>query len=200
MKKAQITVSYLERAAKENPNAAYLAGKIRLTEDAFKDVKKALRHFEIAAESGNQFAMYQAGRILLREETLKNVAKAIWYFETAANQGNNAAEYQLGKLYLYGKEVRRDEAKAMDYLTAASEHGNTFARALLERIETDRQQFAAQRQTQMVSVCVSRLFQDIARLLQTRLEEDGKGNMGLVDRKLRRQIEEKKQAQGLKHG
>ena len=122
------------------------------------------------------------------------------YFENAAKQGNNAAEYQLGKLYLYGKEVRQNEAKAMEYLTAASEHGNTFARALLERIETDRQQFAAQRQTQMVSVCASGLFQDIARLLQTRLEEDGKGNMGLVDRKLRRQIEEKKQAQGLKHG
>ena len=193
-------LGYLERAAKENPNAAYLAGKIRLTEDAFKDVKKALRHFEIAAESGNQFAMYQAGRILLREETLKNVAKAIWYFETAANQGNNAAEYQLGKLYLYGKEVRRNEAKAMEYLTAASEHGNTFARALLERIATERQKFIEQYQTRIVSVCVSGLVQDIARILQTKLEEEGKGNMCLVDRKLRRQIEEKKQAQGLKHG
>ena len=194
-------LGYLEGASTgKNPNAAYLAGKIRLSEPEFKDVKKALRHFEIAAASGNQFAMYQVGRLLLREETLKNVAKAVWYFETAAKQGNSTAEYQLGKLYLYGKEVRRDEAKAMDYLTAASEHGNTFARALLERIETDRQQFAAQRQTQMVSVCASGLFQDIARLLQTRLEEDGKGNMGLVDRKLRRQIEEKKQAQGLKHG
>ena len=194
-------LGYLEQASTvKTPNAAYLAGKIRLSEPEFKDVKKALRHFEIAAESGNPFAMYQAGRILLREETLKNVAKAVWYFENAAKQGNNAAEYQLGKLYLYGKEVRQNEAKAMEYLTAASEHGNTFARALLERIETDRQQFAAQRQTQMVSVCASGLFQDIARLLQTRLEEDGKGNMGLVDRKLRRQIEEKKQAQGLKHG
>ena len=192
-------LGYLERAAKENPNAAYLAGKIRLTEDAFKDVKKALRHFGIAAESGNPFAMYQAGQILLREETLKNVAKAIWYFETAANQGNNAAEYQLGKLYLYGKEVRRNEAKAMEYLTAASEHGNTFARALLERIATERQKFIEQYQTRMVSICVSGLFQDIARILQTRLEEEGKGNMGLVDRKLRRQIEEKKQAQGLKY-
>jgi sel1 repeat len=195
------SLGYLEQASKgKNPNAAYLAGKIRLTEEAFKDVKKALRHFEIAAESGNPFAMYQAGQILIREETLKDVAKAMWYFENAAKQGNSAAEYRLGKLYLYGKEVRRDEAKAMDYLTAASEHGNTFARELLERIETDRQKFIEQCQTRMVSVCVSGLFQDIARILQTRLEEEGKGKMGLVDRKLRRQIEEKKQAQGLKHG
>lgn len=194
-------LGYLEQASKgKNPNAAYLAGKIRLSEQEFKDLKKALRHFEIAAESGNPFAMYQAGRILLREETLKNVAKAVWYFENAANQDNSAAEYLLGKLYLYGKEVRRDEAKAMEYLTAASEHGNTFARALLERIATERQKFIEQYQTRMVSVCVSGLFQDIARILQTRLEEEGKGNMGLVDRKLRRQIEEKKQAQGLKYG
>lgn len=194
-------LGYLEQASKgKNPNAAYLAGKIRLSEEAFKDMKKALRHFETAAESGHSFAMYQAGGILLREETLKNVAKAIWYFEHAAKQGNNATEYQLGKLYLYGKEVRRDEAKAMDYLTAASEHGNAFARELLERIETDRQKFIEQCQTRMVSVCVSGLFQDIARILQTKLEEEGKGKMGLVDRKLRRQIEEKKQAQGLKHG
>ena len=194
-------LGYLEQASTvKTPNAAYLAGKIRLSEPEFKDVKKALRHFEIAAESGNPFAMYQAGRILLREETLKNVAKAIWYFETAANQGNNAAEYQLGKLYLYGKEVRQNEAKAMEYLTAASEHGNTFARALLERIATERQKFIEQYQTRIVSVCVSGLVQDIARILQTKLEEEGKGNMCLVDRKLRRQIEEKKQAQGLKHG
>ena len=194
-------LGYLEQASTvKTPNAAYLAGKIRLSEPEFKDVKKALRHFEIAAESGNPFAMYQAGRILLREETLKNVAKAVWYFENAAKQGNNAAEYQLGKLYLYGKEVRRNEAKAMEYLTAASEHGNTFARALLERIATERQKFIEQYQTRIVSVCVSGLVQDIARILQTKLEEEGKGNMCLVDRKLRRQIEEKKQAQGLKHG
>ena len=133
-------LGYLEQASTgKNPNAAYLAGKIRLSEPEFKDLKKALRHFEIAAESGNPFAMYQAGLLLLREETLKNVAKAVWYFETAAKQGNSAAEYQLGKLYLYGKDVGRNEAKAMDYLTAASKHGNTFARAILERIATARQ-------------------------------------------------------------
>lgn len=194
-------LGYLEQASKgKNPNAAYLAGKIRLGEPEFKDVKKALRHFEIAAECGNQFAVYQAGRILLQEETLKDVARAVWYFENAAKQGNSSAEYRLGKLYLYGKEVPRDEVKAMKYLTAASKHGNTFSRALLERIATERQKFIEQYQTRMVSVCVSGLFQDIARILQTRLEEEGKGNMGLVDRKLRRQIEEKKQAQGLKHG
>lgn len=104
-------LGYLEQASTgKNPNAAYLAGKIRLSEPGFKDMKKALRHFEIAAESGNPFAMYQAGQILIREETLKDVAKAMWYFENAAKQGNSAAEYRLGKLYLYGKEVRRDEA------------------------------------------------------------------------------------------
>lgn len=105
--------------------------------------------------------------------------------------------FDLDTPYVY---IFVKEDKAMEYLTAASEHGNTFARALLERIATERQKFIEQYQTRIVSVCVSGLVQDIARILQTKLEEEGKGNMCLVDRKLRRQIEEKKQAQGLKHG
>ncbi len=194
-------LGYLERASKgKNPNAAYLAGKIRLTDEAFKDMKKALWHFEIAAASGNQFAMYRAGKILLEEETLKDVAKSVWYLENAAKQGNSFAEYLLGKLYLYGKELPRDEVKATEYLRAAAEHGNPAARELLKRIETDRQQFVAKLQARAVSVCVSRLFQDIASILQTRLEKEGNEKMGLTDRKLLRRIEEKKLAQGLKHG
>ena len=50
-------VGYLERAAaQDNPYAAYLAGKILLTEDAVKDVLRAIRNFEIAAKNGNDFA------------------------------------------------------------------------------------------------------------------------------------------------
>lgn len=47
---------------------------------------------------------------------------------------------------------------------------------------------------------VLRLFRCIALLLKEKTEEKGKGGMGLTDKKLRRKIDEKKQAQGLKHG
>lgn len=57
---------YLEIAAGENPHAAYLAGKICLTEEE-KNIKKALRYFRIAAADGNGYAEYQLGRLYLFE-------------------------------------------------------------------------------------------------------------------------------------
>ena len=43
-------VEWLDRAAaQKNPYAAYLAGKIYLTEGEVKDIQKAIRSFKIAA-------------------------------------------------------------------------------------------------------------------------------------------------------
>ena len=59
-------IEYLERSAEQkNPYAAYLAGKLRLTEAELKDVLRAIRDFEIAAENGNDYAEYQLGKIYL---------------------------------------------------------------------------------------------------------------------------------------
>ena len=50
-------VRWLDRAAAQNdPYAAYLTGKIYLTEDAVKNIQKAICSFKIAAEHGNQYA------------------------------------------------------------------------------------------------------------------------------------------------
>ena len=66
-------VDYLERAAdQKNPYAAYLAGKILITEESVKEVLRAIKNFEIAAENGNDFAEYQLGRLYLcGKETTK---------------------------------------------------------------------------------------------------------------------------------
>ncbi|MFR4929566.1 MAG: hypothetical protein ACLUBT_03045 [[Clostridium] leptum] len=45
-----------------------------------------------------------------------------------------------------------------------------------------------------------RLLQHLTRLLQSRLEDDKKGRNGAIDRKLKRKIDEKKQAHGLRQG
>ncbi len=59
-------IEYLEKAAgQKNPYAAYLAGKIRFTEDAVKDIRKAIRNFEIGAENGNYYAEYMLVNIYL---------------------------------------------------------------------------------------------------------------------------------------
>lgn len=151
-------IEYLERAAaQKNPYAAYLAGKIRLTDAEVKDVLRAIRNFEIAAENGNDYA-----------------------------------EYQLGKIYLYGKEVERDYEKAIAYLSSAAEHGNQYAEQLLHSIQSNRNWSAA-----LGSI---RLLHHLSRMIQNQLDDEKKGKAGAIDRKLKRKIDEKKQAHGLKQG
>lgn len=151
-------IDYLERAAaQKNPYAAYLAGKIRLTDAEVKDVLRAIRNFEIAAENGNDYA-----------------------------------EYQLGKIYLYGKDAERDYEKAIAYLSSAVEHGNQYAEQLLHSIQSNRNWSAA--------LGAIRLLHHMSRMIQNQLDDEKKGKAGAIDRKLKRKIDEKKQAHGLKQG
>lgn len=151
-------IDYLEQAtAQKNPYAAYLAGKIRITDAEVKDVLRAIRDFEIAAENGNDYA-----------------------------------EYQLGKIYLYGKEVERDYEKAIAYLSSAAEHGNQYAEQLLHSIQSNRNWSAA--------LGAVRLLHHLSRMIQNQLDDEKKGKAGAIDRKLKRKVDEKKQAHGLKQG
>lgn len=45
-----------------------------------------------------------------------------------------------------------------------------------------------------------RLLHHISRIIQNRLEDERRGKGATIDRKLRRKIDEKKQAHGLKQG
>lgn len=172
--------------------AQYVLGKLlyrgELTE---QDIPKALEYLEKASAQKNPYAAYLAGRIRLTENAHKDIAKAIRHFEIAAEGGNDYAEYQLGKLYLYGKDIPQDYDKAIEYLTASAEHGNKYAEQLLHNIKNNRNLSAG--------MGVFRLFHHLGRLLRNQLNDDRNGTGG-VDRKLRRQINEKKQAQGLKLG
>ena len=170
--------------------AEYLLGKLlyegKLIE---KNTEKALEYLEKSAEKGNSYAAYLAGKILLTDESVKDVKKAIRYFEIAAEQGNDYAQFQLGKLYLFGKEIPKDYDKAMEYLKASAENGNKYAENL--------QQSASSNRNWSTGMGVFRLFHHLSRLLQDKIDGSN-GGRGLIDRKLRRQINEKKEAQGLK--
>jgi len=149
-------IEYLEKAAgKKNLYGAYLAGKIRLTENAVKDIRKAIRNFEIAAEDGNYYAAYM-----------------------------------LGKMYLYGKDAPCDYDRVIAYLTASAEHGNQYAAQLLHSIKSNRNWSA--------TLGSLRLLGQISRIIQNCLEDERRGKQILIGRKLRKKIEEKKQAHGLK--
>lgn len=173
--------------------AQYLLGKLLYQGEVIpQDLKKAIEHLEKAAEQKNPYAAYLAGKIRLTENTVKDIPKAIRDFEIAAENRNDYAEYMLGKVYLYGKEVEQDYAKAIAYLTASGEHGNQYAAQLLHSIKANRNWSA--------TLSSLRLLSQISRIIQNRLEDEHKSKTGGIDRKLRRKIDEKKQAHGLKQG
>lgn len=171
--------------------AQYQMGKLLYRGEVIQqDVTRAIDYLEKAAGQKNPYAAYLAGKIRLTEAEVKDVLRAIRYFETAAENGNNYAEYQLGKIYLYGKKVERDDEKAIAYLSAAAEHGNPYAEQLLHSIRSNRNWSAA--------LGAIRLLHHLSRMIQNQLDDEKKGKAGGIDRKLKRKIDEKKQAQGLK--
>lgn len=157
-----------------------------------QDVSRAIEYLERSAEQKNPYAAYLAGKLRLTEAELKDVLRAIRDFEIAAENGNDYAEYQLGKIYLYGKEVERDYEKAIAYLSSAAEHGNQYAEQLLHSIQSNR--------NWSVALGSIRLLHHLSRMIQNQLDDEKKGKAGAIDRKLKRKIDEKKQAHGLKQG
>lgn len=111
------------------------------------------------------------------------------YNEKAAELENVDALYGLGKLYLKKDYEFYDKEKAMEYLKQAAEQGHEYAKRLLEWLQSNRN-----------PSCMSgmiNLIYHMSRMFQEKLSSDHSLKGG-VDRKLRRQIEEKKKAQGLK--
>lgn len=95
---------WLDRAAaQKNPYAAYLAGKIYLTEDEVKDIQKAIRSFKIAAENGNDYAEYQLGKIYLcGKDVPRDTDKAMYYLQLAAEHGNQYAAQLIHSIKVNG--------------------------------------------------------------------------------------------------
>ena len=171
--------------------AQYLLGKLLYKGEVIsQDLKNAIEYLEKAAEQKNPYAAYLAGKILLKEDAVKDIRKAIRNFEIAAENGNHYAEYMLGKIFLYGKEVECDYDRAIAYLTASAEHGNQYAKQLLYSIKANRNWSAA--------LGSLRLLGQISRIIQNRLQDEYKGKQFSFDTKLKRIIDEKKQAHGLK--
>lgn len=178
-------------ASKGFAPAQFILGRLLYKGDVVqKDIVAALKYLDRAAAQKNPYAAYLAGKIYLTEESVKDIQKAIHSFEIAADNGNDYAEYQLGKIYLYGKDVPRDTDTAMYYLHLADEHGNQYAAQLIHSIRVNGNWTAA-----LASLC---LLGHMARVIQNRLEDERRGRENSIDRKLRRKIEEKKQAHGLK--
>lgn len=180
-----------ESAEKNFAPAQFVLGRLLYKGEVIqKDILAALKYLGRAAAQKNPYAAYLAGKIYLTEESVNDIQKAVRSFELAAENGNDHAEYQLGRIYLYGNGVPKDYDTAMYYLHLAADHGNNYAAQLLHSIRVNGN-FAA-------ALASLRLLGHTARIIQNRLEDERRSRQGSIDRKLRRKIEEKKQAHGLK--
>lgn len=175
-----------------NSFAQYALGKIYLTgEDVPQNIGKAVELFTQAAQKKNQFAQYQLGKLYLSGEfTAKDVAATIGCLEQAADQENQFAQYALGKLYLCGHDVTRDKDKAILLLQASAAQGNIYAQFLLDHIDSFRDP--------SLFLAATRLMHRIERLFGEDYRRATGGTAYHIDRKRRRKLTEKKQAQGHK--
>ena len=145
---------------------------------------------QVLADEGVSFAAYIVGKIYLKEEGWQDIKKAIHYLKMAAEDGNSFAEYQLGKIYYFGNGVRADAEKGLEYLRASAEHGNQYAANLLLTIQ--------QQQTWGAASCAASLIAQLGRIFQEQEQKQNQRQKPRMDRKQRREIEEKKQTMGIR--
>ena len=121
-----------------------------------------------------------------------NPREAVRLLRKSAAQGYEWAQYRLGKMLLYGQGVERDTDAAVQLLTDATAQGNALAQALLDRWE--------EKQTQGPAAISSNLMLQLADLLSTRIlqEPQPQDSRVVVESKLWREEQEKKQAQGIR--
>lgn len=183
-------VAWMTKAAEAgNAAAQYSLGKLYLAgEDTPKDVAAAIRLFTLSAEQKNEFAADQLGKLYLRGEDMpKDTEAAIRWLTASAELGNQFAQYALGKLYFYDGDVPRDKEKSLYWLGLAAAQGNVYAQFLIENINNPR--------NPSVLLATTRLFRQLENLFR----EDYRRSAGAtehIDRKRRRKLQEKKQAQG----
>ena len=186
-------IDWLKQAAmEENEFAKYALGRLYLKgEEVEKDTVAAEEYLLKAAKHGNKYAEYVLGKEYLRGENFpKDEQKAIDYLKRSAGKGFDFAEYTLGRIYLFGLGVEKDLPLAMEYLRSAEAKGNEYAAELIKQKELFDQQ--------SISLCISRLFKYLCGVLQEKAEAEFSAKIMRTDKKLRRRIAEKKQAQGLK--
>ncbi len=185
-----------ESADGGNGWAQYLLGKFFFRgEHTSKDIAEAERLLTAAANQNNSQAQYLLAKLYLCEDGIpKDVAKALRLLQASAEQGNQYAQYQLGKMLLFGKDTEQDIAAGVRLLSAAAEQGNVYAARLLQNYHSGRNRNPS------VGLASVRLLSYLARMFQDRLQNNEDGQRMATDKKLRKKIEEKKQAHGLKMG
>lgn len=183
---------YLSQASDAgNEYAIFALAKLYLLEEK-KDLSKVVELLEKALEynSVKPYASYTYAKVLLDNNEFHNTAKAVQLLEEAAS-GNSWCSYLLGKLYLFGTpDLEKDTVKAKEWLTASADDGNEQAEALAKHAEDNDQA--------MLTLCILSLFSHISRIIRDDYVRSQNRMQPKVDKKLRQEIQRKKQELGLK--
>ena len=156
-----------------------------------KEAMKILRTEQdpLWQEKKKMWDLYKEAKILLdKNATNYNPKQALELLIESAGLGNAVAKYLVGKMYLRGEGTKRNVEEGKRWLEESKADGNEYAKQLLEW--RNYQQWSATR-------TVFRLFHQLGRILQEQLDNQKKGR-GQTESKLRRMIDEKKRAQGIK--
>ena len=190
----ETAVEWLKRSAERgNAVAKYRLGKLFLLgEDVPEDTDEAIRWLTSASDEGYEYAQYLLGKLYLTDENSRDAHRAVKCFSAAAENGNSYTEYMLGKMYLYGNGVEKDIDLALSYLNLSAEHGNPYAAQLLYNLSHSK--------NPSVAMAAFRLLHHLARIIQNRIDDERKDIEHMTDKKLRRIIDAKREAHGLKHG
>ncbi|MGD8885865.1 MAG: tetratricopeptide repeat protein, partial [Gammaproteobacteria bacterium] len=109
-----------------DPSAQYLVGRNYFKgKSVDKDIKEAIKWFELAAKQNHIRAQYQLGKIYLYGEGIKaNLNQAYYYLSKAAEENHLDSQYELGNYYLQGSPNQRRYAKAVKWFrrAASSDH------------------------------------------------------------------------------
>ena len=111
-------------AAEKNEHEAQFRYAAMLLQGIYvaKDAKKAEVLMQKAAEAGNAMAQFNYGQMLMmRNPGLKGLEEATPWFEKAADAGLADGEYAVSQILANGtSKIKRDDAKARDYLLRAA--------------------------------------------------------------------------------
>ena len=161
----------------------YLRGEI-----VNQDFDKAEKYL-LSAED-NEFTQYALGKLYLQKEKY-DIQKAISYFEKSADK-NMQASYQLGRLYFLGADgLEKDKEKAMEFLNLSAEQGSEYAQNILNNQEKF--------ENEMIANTIFSLFVNLSRCIEDDYHHKFKSGRKMIDSKLRRVIQEKKQSLGIKN-
>ena len=168
--------------------ACYKLGKIYFKGDiVLQDLDKAEKYL-LSAED-NEFTQYAFGKLYLQKGKY-DILKAVDCFEKSADK-NVWSSYQLGRLYLFGAEgLEKDKTKAVEWLTKSANNGNEYAQNMLNNM--------AQFENAVLANTIFGLFANLSRCIEDDYTQKYKSVRRTVDSRLRRMIQKKRQALGIK--